>query len=266
MTEGLRSLLRAVDELMMSTLREPITDVEAAVRLVRLAEQHLPADQAGITLMGCDGTSLAVATCASVAALDARQRDLAEGPTFDSLHGDLDLTVADLATDPRWPRWRAAAAGLAITGVVTVRLCPAPPRRAVLTLYSTARRDSSPDARDLTLLFAQQASLAMRVNHEVWHLHQAIDRRTIIGQAEGVLMERFMIDADQAFATLTRLSSTANSKLHTIAAELMAHRDLAELHATGATGRGEASTPNHGPIAFVTAAEQQPHRDTPVRR
>ncbi len=50
--------------------------------------------------------------------------------------------------------------------------------------------------------------------------------RDVIGQAKGIVMERFHLDAPRAFALLVRLSQAGNIKLRDIAEQLVA--DLAE--------------------------------------
>jgi AmiR/NasT family two-component response regulator len=45
-----------------------------------------------------------------------------------------------------------------------------------------------------------------------------------IGQAVGILMERYDLDADRAFSVLVRMSSTENRKLLDTAGELVAER------------------------------------------
>jgi AmiR/NasT family two-component response regulator len=50
--------------------------------------------------------------------------------------------------------------------------------------------------------------------------------RTVIGRAEGILMERFDLQPAQAFAVLTRLSQHNNIRLHLVAAELVKTRTL----------------------------------------
>jgi AmiR/NasT family two-component response regulator len=52
----------------------------------------------------------------------------------------------------------------------------------------------------------------------------ALERRTAIGIAIGILMERFHMDNAHAFEYLKRLSSHQNRKLHDIAAEVAATR------------------------------------------
>lgn len=56
------------------------------------------------------------------------------------------------------------------------------------------------------------------------HLSLAVVNRTIVGQAEGILMERYNLDADQAFAMLVRVSQNENRRINLVAEELIATR------------------------------------------
>ena len=56
------------------------------------------------------------------------------------------------------------------------------------------------------------------------HLRRALETRGTIGQAQGILMERYGLDPEAAFAFLTRLSSTLEMKI----------RDLSEQIVSGA--------------------------------
>lgn len=49
-------------------------------------------------------------------------------------------------------------------------------------------------------------------------LHQALATRDLIGQAKGILMERFDLDASAAFEMLVRSSQDTNMKLVDVAA------------------------------------------------
>jgi AmiR/NasT family two-component response regulator len=62
-------------------------------------------------------------------------------------------------------------------------------------------------------------------------LKSAIASRTIIGQAEGILMERFGLDGAAAFNTLRRVSQDRNVKLRDVAFELVSTRRLEGLQA-----------------------------------
>jgi AmiR/NasT family two-component response regulator len=51
-------------------------------------------------------------------------------------------------------------------------------------------------------------------------LKDALTRRTTIGVAIGMLMERYQMDQDQAFGYLSRMSSVQNRKVYALAVEL----------------------------------------------
>lgn len=63
----------------------------------------------------------------------------------------------------------------------------------------------------------RQQSLAL----ENKQLMRAIETRDLIGQAKGVLMERFNVDADGAFGLLIRLSQETNTRVERIARTLV---------------------------------------------
>ena len=52
----------------------------------------------------------------------------------------------------------------------------------------------------------------------------ALDSRTLIGQAVGMIMERYDLDADRAFGVLRRVSQNSNRKLRDVAHELVTTR------------------------------------------
>jgi AmiR/NasT family two-component response regulator len=73
---------------------------------------------------------------------------------------------------------------------------------------------------------ARHAAVAMASTREQDNLWKAIDARQLIGQAQGILMERFAIDADQAFTVLRRYSQDRNLKLNVVAQRLIETRRL----------------------------------------
>jgi AmiR/NasT family two-component response regulator len=64
------------------------------------------------------------------------------------------------------------------------------------------------------------------VTEKVEGLTLAVQSRDVIGQAKGILMERYGISGDQAFEVLASVSSTTNTKLHQVAADLIVTRTL----------------------------------------
>lgn len=64
-------------------------------------------------------------------------------------------------------------------------------------------------------------SVADHRDREIAQLHAALASRDLIGQAKGIIMAVRHCTADEAFATLQRISQNHNVKLHVVAAELV---------------------------------------------
>lgn len=62
----------------------------------------------------------------------------------------------------------------------------------------------------------------------VEQLREAVEHRTVIGIAIGVVMERMDLDRDSAFDHLRAMSSHLNRKLYDIALEVSSERKLPE--------------------------------------
>ena len=93
-----------------------------------------------------------------------------------------------------------------------------------LNLYSL-REDAFDDAsRVEALALAAHVAVALAAARQIGQLRVAIETRTVIGQAEGILMERFDLSAGQAFSALVRVSSVTNRKLSAVATELVTTR------------------------------------------
>jgi AmiR/NasT family two-component response regulator len=61
------------------------------------------------------------------------------------------------------------------------------------------------------------------------HLLVALEHRTVLGQATGIVMERYRVDADAAFRVLLRISSETQTKVYKIAQQLVEERHVAGL-------------------------------------
>lgn len=90
-----------------------------------------------------------------------------------------------------------------------------------LNLYSLQEDAFDETARVEALALARHVAVALAAAQQIGQLRLAIEGRTVIGQAEGILMERFDLTARQSFSTLVRVSSVTNRKLLAIATELV---------------------------------------------
>jgi AmiR/NasT family two-component response regulator len=76
------------------------------------------------------------------------------------------------------------------------------------------------------LIFARHAALALSGAMNEAELNVALDSRKLVGQAQGILMERYGLDEARAFAVLRRYSQDHNLKLRRVAEYLVSHRRL----------------------------------------
>jgi hypothetical protein len=115
---------------------------------------------------------------------------------------------------------------------IGVRLFDNPRSHGALNPYSTGV-GAFEGLDSLSALFAHQAGLAISYAHHIANLQEAVQSRTMIGQAVGIVMERYDLSDEHAFAFLRRLSSHRNVKLRLIAQEI-----ITEIQAPSHTGKG----------------------------
>jgi hypothetical protein len=199
-------------------------DLESTLNsITRAAVDVLPGvDHASFSMRHPDGTldSYAV-TDEIIVQLDERQFELREGPCYDGATQNAFAVSADLLVDPRYPRYGPFAASLGIRTQAGVRLFENPKTVGALNLFGR-EVGALEDAEQLSRLFAHQAAVALAYSIEIQGLNDALRSRTRIGQAVGIIMERYKLPEQQAFAFLTRLSQQGNIKLRRIADELVA--------------------------------------------
>jgi ANTAR domain len=114
-----------------------------------------------------------------------------------------------------------AATERGVLSQVAVRLFAQNKHIAGLNLYSTDRADVDPDAPEIAQLFATHAGILVGRAQNEHHLHQALETRKTIGQAIGIVMERYRIDAEAAFQFLIRTSMASNIKVRDVAEEVV---------------------------------------------
>lgn len=95
-----------------------------------------------------------------------------------------------------------------------------------MNLYSRRTAYFHPDDLGVGEVFSAQAAVALAGARERDSLLKAVDARHLIGQAQGILMERYQIDAEKAFTVLRRYSSHMNRKLRLVAEDVVANRQL----------------------------------------
>ena len=216
------------------TINESHTFTEALDAVVHATRASLPEfPHVSISLKRRDGTfETAAGTDQLVWELDGVQYDLGEGPCVQAVEHEPVVVVPELRHDQRWPGYVAAAVTRGVRSQVAVRLFADNRHVAGLNLYSTEHDEVDQMSADTAQLFATHAAIILGHAQQEDQLNQALTSRKVIGQAIGILMERYRIDADRAFQFLLRASSTSNVKLRDVAQEVVT--TSVERYASGA--------------------------------
>ncbi len=192
--------------------------------IAEVARSSIPGfDHVGISTLDRHGKpQTQAATGQLVWDLDTVQYNLEEGPCVDSLHEASVVSAPHIRDDQRWPRYVPLAVERGLQSQLAVKLS-LDDHQAIggLNLYSTVSADVHPEAEHIAELFAAHAAIALGHARDREHLNEALHSRKVIGQALGILMERYSMNEDRAFAFLVRASSTSNIKLREIAQEIV---------------------------------------------
>lgn len=197
------------------------TDVENVLRhILSTTVTSVPGAQyAGITVIDPSGAVSSLApTHDYPAVLDGVQGSTGEGPCLSAAWMQHTILIDDLATETRWPRYRAEALDRTpVRSVLSFQLYTEGRESAALNFYAQSNGVFDEESVELGLLFAAHTSLAWNSLRRERQFRSALGTRDVIGQAKGILMERFDIDAVAAFDLLRKLSQENNTKLSDIA-------------------------------------------------
>jgi GAF domain-containing protein len=205
---------------------EPDTQ-ETLERSVLLATDLIPnCDHAGISMVHRNRTIDTPAASDQMARRgDELQYALDEGPCLDAIWHYDTVISANLAEEDRWTRWAPrVAAELNVRSMLCLRLFTSAELVGALNLYSKEIDAFDEDDAYTGTYLAAQIAVAIAEERQTESLRISALNRTIIGQAQGILMERYNIDPEKAFNVLRRVSQDNNIKLIRVADELVRTR------------------------------------------
>jgi hypothetical protein len=172
-----------------------------------------------------------------VAEVDGYQYAAGQAPGLAALTQRIIIYADDLSTDSRWPEFGAKATEVGIRSLLALPLTGIA-SQGCLNLYARYPSAFGVVDRGKAVILSSLATLALTAaqSHETEdlraeNLRAALSSREIIGQAEGILMERERITAVEAFDILRRASQHLNVKLREVAQNLV---DTGEDPDTGA--------------------------------
>lgn len=213
-------------ELAIKLHDEPTVD-ETVDRVLQYALKAVDCQYAGVIFVhGRSRVETAAATDPLIEALDAIEMACGEGPDIDVLADRYSVLVSDTLAERRWPTWAARVASQGIRSLLSVRLYTSASTIGTLNLYDSRPNRFDVNDQEVAHVLARHAAVALAAARTAENLWQAVDARKLVGQAQGILMERYQLTADQAFAVLMRYSQDNNLKLAAVAEGLIQKREL----------------------------------------
>jgi transcriptional regulator with GAF, ATPase, and Fis domain len=153
--------------------------------------------------------------------IDDFQKSLREGPCLDAAIGHPMVMCNDLREDSRWPSFAAAAVAAGVHSLMSFQLYTHNARMGALNLFGIKPDVFTVEHEAVGAMLATHAAVALIADDERLQFQSALASRDIIGQAKGMIMERFEVDAVRAFELLKSLSQDSNTRLALVAEELV---------------------------------------------
>jgi hypothetical protein len=143
--------------------------------------------------------------------VDQAQYETGQGPCLDSLYEQQTLRLSDICSEPRWPDFCARAGQLGVRSMLAVQLYVEGDNLGALNLHSRQVDAFSDESEQVALMFAAHAAVAVAGARAQEQMDTAVDSRDLIGQAKGILIERYKISSLEAFRLLVVASQTPTS-------------------------------------------------------
>jgi GAF domain-containing protein len=199
---------------------EVLSDVTAA------AMELIPgADTAGVLLVGRGGKFESLAGTDDLPhRLDELQMLFNEGPCVQAALDEVIVRTDDFRSEERWPKYSPAVVEIGVLSGLSIKLYTAERTAGALNMF--AFKPHAFDGEDETtgVVLAAHAAAAILASRQGEQLESALSTRDRIGQAKGIIMERFGVDDVQAFEMLRRLSQDGNTRLVDVAQRVIETR------------------------------------------
>jgi GAF domain-containing protein len=198
---------------------------EVLQQFVQIAKDAVPgAGEVSNTLVRDDKGWTAAYTGRLALDADELQYERGYGPCMDAGRTGTVLLIDDTRVETRWPDYTAHVAARGVLSSLSVPLPIQTDVIGALNIYSREPSAFSPEAVEIAEELAGHVAVAVgnaiavtEATTLVEQMRRAMDSRSIIDQAMGVIMAQNRCDADAAFAILTRASQNRNIKLREIA-------------------------------------------------
>ncbi|OBK06272.1 histidine kinase [Mycolicibacterium conceptionense] len=197
------------------------------IDVTKAATELIPGvDTAGILLVGDGGKWDSLAGTSDLPSqLDELQMTYQEGPCMEAALGDIVVRTDDFREETRWPRYSKVAVEIGVLSGLSLKLYTTDRTAGALNLFGFQPRVWDSEAETVGTVLAAHAAAALLASRHTDQLTSALNSRDRIGQAKGIIMERYRVGDVQAFELLRRLSQDSNTKLVDIAQQVIDSRE-----------------------------------------
>lgn len=202
--------------------------------VAEFAAQAIPgADGVGVALIdpqhGISSVHTWAATAMLVHAIDTVQySELHEGPCITCMESQRPTVSGSLGSDIRWPHFGGRVARMRMHSALALPLIVGGQVIGSINAYAATRDAFADHAVQLGSQFAKPAAVSvynaqlLAIAYErTLRLQRALDSRSVIDQAIGIIRSRSGAGPEEAFERLAQISQTENVKLHTVAERLV---------------------------------------------
>jgi hypothetical protein len=145
-----------------------------------------------------------------------------QGPCLEAAVADSAIRSPDLRQEQRWPAFTTAAVEKGVRSALSFQLYTHNAGAGAFNILSNTPHGFDINAETALAMLATHAAITLIDADRETQFHSALASRDLIGQAKGIIMERFQLDAQHAFALLAKLSQDTNTPVRTIASKLVA--------------------------------------------
>jgi hypothetical protein len=221
--EGFHESIRSA---MLALSQDFITDSDdVAATLGRVTQSAVElidgVDYADVMLIQ-DGEFWSVApTDPLVTHLDGLQMEFKEGPCLQAAVSDAIIRSNDLQRDERYPTFAGAAEAVGVRAVLSFQLYTNRGGAGALNLFSRERDAVDSDGEVIGAMLATHAAGLMMAVNRRQEFESALASRDLIGQAKGIIMNRFSVDAVRAFELMVKRSQNTNTPVRIVAQQIV---------------------------------------------
>ena len=195
-----------------------------AAQFASLATTHIHgvAEAGALLFFGRTGWSCVSELETDAALIEQLHKDVGDGPAIQATQTQQVVHVADLTAETRWPHFvDIVVSRTPMRSMLCLPLYTHLQNWGALALFGRQPGCLGSDAEQAGSIVATHAALALDAMHHDRQYRSALGSRDIIGQAKGMLMERFDVDAAAAFALLTRLAGESHRPVVVVAKEML---------------------------------------------